>query len=75
MHPSFLFRYKERLRTKQIKTIKTTDTARSLVGKNWMFIKGGLDDFRDGLPPQGNKEIFLKVSFCICVIAALASYI
>jgi hypothetical protein len=31
--------------------------------KNWKFVKDGLDDFRDGLPPS-HDNIILEVSFC-----------
>jgi len=30
--------------------------------KNWKFVKDGLDDFRDGLPPS-HDDIILEVSF------------
>ncbi len=29
--------------------------------KNWKFVKDGLDDFRDGLPPS-HDDIILEVS-------------
>jgi hypothetical protein len=45
------YRYKERLRTKYMKSLEPQDTSKFLIGKNWMFLKDGLDDFRDGLPP------------------------
>ena len=28
---------------------------------NWLFMKDGLDDFRDGLPPAVHGSDFLKV--------------
>jgi hypothetical protein len=34
-----------------------------LNAKNWSFIKDGLDDFRDGLPPPVEGDIMLKVMF------------
>ena len=56
-------RYKERVRTKYIKSLKPTDTSAFLQGKNWTFMRDGLDDFRDGLPPShDNEDIFLRVS-------------
>ena len=54
------YRYKERLRTKYIKSLKPTDTSQFLHGKKWTFVKDGLDDFRDGLPPNADG-ILLKV--------------
>ena len=30
---------------------------------NWLFMKDGLDDFRDGLPPAVQGSDFLKVRF------------
>ncbi|KAJ8300577.1 hypothetical protein KUTeg_022096 [Tegillarca granosa] len=52
--------YKERLQTKHIKSLDKKDTSRSLVGKNWIFMRDGLDDFRDGLPPLVEGDIFIK---------------
>ncbi|CAD5112581.1 DgyrCDS1794 [Dimorphilus gyrociliatus] len=51
--------YKERLRTKYMKGKTKDDTSKVLVGRNWTFLKYGLDDFRDGLPPK-TESIFLK---------------
>jgi hypothetical protein len=58
---SYHFRYKERLKTKFIKSLKPTDTSKHLVGRNWLFVKDGLDDFRDGYPPPVEGDIILKV--------------
>lgn len=52
--------YKERLHTKYVKSLKPTDISQHLVGKDWMFLKDGLDDFRDGLPPVVNGSDFIK---------------
>lgn len=52
--------YKERLRTKYIKSLKPTDTSKNLTGKDWTFLKDGLDDFRDGLPPAVEGSDFIK---------------
>lgn len=52
--------YKERLQTKYIKSMKPTDTSQHLTGKDWMFVKDGLDDFRDGLPPAVEGSEFIK---------------
>ena len=46
-----VFRYKERLRTRYIKSLNPKEASKLLNAKNWTFIKDGLDDFRDGLPP------------------------
>lgn len=54
--------YKERLQTTYIKSRKPTDTNKNLVGKNWLFLKDGLDDFRDGLPPPVEGDVTLKSS-------------
>lgn len=52
--------YKERLHTKYIKSLGPTDTSKFLAGRNWTFLKDGLDDFRDGLPPPVDGGIILK---------------
>ena len=52
--------WKERLRTKYIKSLGPDDTSKFLQGKNWTFIKDGLDDFRDGLPPPVEDGIMIK---------------
>lgn len=52
--------YKERLQTSFIKSLKPSDTNKNLHGKNWLFLKDGLDDFRDGLPPPVDGDITLK---------------
>ena len=31
------------------------------VGKQWVFIKDGLDDFRDGLPPPSSQDFIDNV--------------
>jgi len=49
--------YKERLRTKYIKSLGPQDTSKFLAGRNWTFLKDGLDDFRDGLPPPTENEM------------------
>ena len=33
-----------------------------LVGHNWLFLKDGLDDFRDGLPPPNIGDPVIKVN-------------
>lgn len=54
--------YKERLRTKYIKSLGPKDTSKFLHGRNWTFLKDGLDDFRDGLPPPADGDIILQPS-------------
>lgn len=39
---------------------------KSLVGAKWQFAHDGLDDFRDGLPPNVEGSIMVKVSNTIC---------
>ncbi|XP_067948879.1 protein FAM47E-like [Watersipora subatra] len=43
--------YKERIRTKLIKSMDPNSVSKFLNTKDWTFVKDGLDDFRDGLPP------------------------
>lgn len=40
------------------------DLSKFLNGENWTFIKDGLDDFRDGLPPIVDGSSVLSVSLC-----------
>jgi hypothetical protein len=39
--------------------------------KNWKFVKDGLDDFRDGLPPSHN-DIILEVNSLSSLIFILS---
>ncbi len=50
---SYLSRYRERFKMKYPCHMNT---------KNWKFVKDGLDDFRDGLPPS-HDDIMLEVNF------------
>ncbi|RUS85204.1 hypothetical protein EGW08_007030 [Elysia chlorotica] len=52
--------YKERLNTKYIKQLKPGEIINSQNTKNWIFMKDGLDDFRDGLPPVVQGSDFVK---------------
>ena len=55
--------YKERLKTKYLSNAKTTKGStkeRILDAKQWTFVKDGLDDFRDGLPPP-HEDLLIKV--------------
>jgi len=54
--------YKERLHTKYIKAQGPNDTSKFLCSRDWTFLKDGLDDFRDGLPPPVEGGIILKNS-------------
>lgn len=64
------YRYRERLRTKYIKSLKPTDTCKSLSGKTWTFLKDGLDDFRDGLPPPLDNGFLIEV----CTLSHVCVY-
>ncbi|CAK8684565.1 unnamed protein product [Clavelina lepadiformis] len=44
--------YKERLKTKYIKQKDKGASSETLVGRNWILIRSGIDDFRDGKPPD-----------------------
>ena len=56
-------RYKERLKTKYIDPKKPKQCSGTLFGSSWTFIKKGLDDFRDGVPPDvSSEEMILRVS-------------
>ena len=48
--------YKERVRTKYIKSMQKDEVNKLVVSKNWTFVRGGLDDFRSGLPPIENLQ-------------------
>ena len=39
---------------------------RFIDSKNWMFLKSGLDDFRNGMPVPATDDIFIKVQLLIC---------
>ncbi|CAL1537975.1 unnamed protein product [Lymnaea stagnalis] len=52
--------YQERLKTKYIKSLKPGEKTGKNDTQNWIFLKGGLDDFRDGLPPPVHGSDFIK---------------
>lgn len=56
--------YRERLKEKYLKQKNNgksqASKERLLNAKEWVFIKDGLDDFRDGLPPS-HDDVILKV--------------
>ena len=41
---------------------KNAKCEKFLDAKNWTFIKSGLDDFREGVPPS-HDDIVIKVQF------------
>lgn len=60
--------YKERLKEKYLSSSKSTSSATAskekiLNPRDWVFIKDGLDDFRDGLPPS-HDDVLIKVMLC-----------
>lgn len=52
--------YKERLREKYLNKNTSSNKEKLIDPKQWVFIKDGLDDFRDGLPPP-HEDLLLKV--------------
>lgn len=48
--------YKERLKTKYLKKNPKLQSD-ALNGHRWRFLKNGLDDFRDGLPPSSQEDL------------------
>jgi hypothetical protein len=59
--------YKERLREKYIKTLDPCNTSRFIDSTNWMFLKAGIDDFRNGVPPPVD-DIFVKSRKGVCPV-------
>jgi hypothetical protein len=53
-------RYKERIKEKYL-TKNPAGKEKIIDPKQWMFIKDGLDDFRDGIPPPC-ENVFIKVN-------------
>lgn len=51
--------WRERLQTKFIKSLNPGETSQVLLGRKWRFLKDGIDDFRDGLPPANDDQEFL----------------
>uniref|UniRef100_H2ZJI7 Protein FAM47E n=1 Tax=Ciona savignyi TaxID=51511 RepID=H2ZJI7_CIOSA len=54
--------YKERLRTKYIKQRPKKEGSENLVGRNWILLRPGIDDFRDGKPPEFEGKFFAEGS-------------
>lgn len=52
--------FKERLRTRVFKERTKDEAHKFLVGRNWTFVKDGLDDFRTGAPPDEGPESVLR---------------
>ncbi|XP_078400371.1 protein FAM47E isoform X2 [Cetorhinus maximus] len=48
--------YKERLKTKFLRK-NHNSLSDALNGHRWRFLKNGLDDFRDGYPPQSEEDL------------------
>ncbi|XP_067846310.1 protein FAM47E [Heptranchias perlo] len=48
--------YKERLKTKYLKKNHNL-LSDAFNGRRWRFLKNGLDDFRDGYPPQSQEDL------------------
>ncbi|XP_041049001.1 protein FAM47E isoform X2 [Carcharodon carcharias] len=48
--------YKERLKTKYLRK-NHNSLSDALNGHRWRFLKNGLDDFRDGYPPQSEEDL------------------
>ena len=44
--------YRERLKTKYINPKKSKQCSGTMVGSSWTFVQTGVDDFRDGVPPD-----------------------
>ncbi|XP_014675472.1 PREDICTED: protein FAM47E-like [Priapulus caudatus] len=56
--------YRERLQTELTKLSRVGAGPRKnacILGTHWSFLVGGLDDFRDGLPPDENAGVLRKV--------------
>lgn len=51
--------YKERLRTKHLKSLKPGDQLNCLNPRNWVLLRKNMDDFRDGNPPDFEGVYYL----------------
>ena len=49
------------MKEKYLTKNQTQNKEKILDPKQWLFIKDGLDDFRDGIPPPCD-DLFLKVN-------------
>lgn len=52
-----IYRYKEPVQTKYLSQVKPGQQKHFYNTKNWIFLRQGLDDFRDGFPPIGSRYI------------------
>ncbi|PAA71295.1 hypothetical protein BOX15_Mlig005114g1 [Macrostomum lignano] len=52
--------YKERINLKYSKATGPGNPGKVNVGKDWVFVKDGLDDFRDGLPPITEGSVVIR---------------
>lgn len=57
-----ILRYKERLRTKHLKSLKPGDQLNCLNPRNWVLLRKNMDDFRDGNPPDFEGVYYLPVN-------------
>jgi len=73
-HKIVFCRYKERVRERRIKSLDPSSTMRFIDSKNWMFLKSGLDDFRNGVPVPARDDIFVKVWLLICLSVDLCNF-
>ena len=71
-------RYRERIKNKYLSNKKDGLKSQVLDAKQWVFVKDGLDDFRDGMPPP-HEDILIKVwiktikmFLIICIFFSLA---
>ena len=44
-----------------IKSMEPNSVSKFLNTKDWTFVKDGLDDFRDGLPPPAHDSDIIQV--------------
>lgn len=66
----FYLRYRERLKNKYLTKKSQHEKEVILDSKQWVFVKDGLDDFRDGKPPP-QDDILIKV----CLKQSILKYI
>ncbi|XP_075254280.1 uncharacterized protein LOC142345800 isoform X2 [Convolutriloba macropyga] len=52
--------YRERFRSRHLKELPGDRSYPNLVGSQWTFVKDGLDDFRDGYPPDPENGGIIK---------------
>ncbi|KAI0218644.1 hypothetical protein LSAT2_029663 [Lamellibrachia satsuma] len=57
--PEQLWRMDEKKKTLPKREYKRAGS-QFMIGKQWIFIKDGLDDFRDGLPPPSDQDVIIN---------------